>query len=154
MKDINEFKGAYYFLSNFYEAPFVYDGLTYLNNEAAFQGAKLQSDTYQCPKTGLTRLDFTQMAPNVAKQYGRRVQLREDWESIKIDVMTEIVRQKFRCNPALRHKLLLTKGAKLYEGNTWRDLYWGVDARTRKGQNHLGQILMQVREEFANESNE
>ena len=33
---IDSFKGKYFFLSNFYESPVVYEGITYLNNEAAF----------------------------------------------------------------------------------------------------------------------
>ena len=37
---INAFRGKYYFLSNFYMAPFIYKGISYLNAEAAFQSAK------------------------------------------------------------------------------------------------------------------
>ena len=37
---INEFRGEYYFLSNFYEEPITYKGIPFLNNEAAFQGMK------------------------------------------------------------------------------------------------------------------
>lgn len=33
---INSFQGDNYYLSNFYEALVTYQGLTYLNNEAAF----------------------------------------------------------------------------------------------------------------------
>ena len=38
---INEFRGKYYFLSNFYNTPVTWDGITYQNNEAAFQSAKI-----------------------------------------------------------------------------------------------------------------
>ena len=38
---IKEFRGKYYFLSNFYEAPITYEGITYQNIEAAFQSAKV-----------------------------------------------------------------------------------------------------------------
>ena len=65
---INNFKGKYYFLSNFYEAPFTWNGLTYLNNEAAFQSAKTFYD----------RERFTNLDPSSAKRLGRRVQLRDD----------------------------------------------------------------------------
>ena len=41
---INEFRGKYYFLSNFYEAPVTWNGITYQNNEAAFQSAKVTDD--------------------------------------------------------------------------------------------------------------
>ncbi len=45
-------------------------------------------------------------------------------------------------------KLLATGARKLVEGNTWKNVFWGVDLRTGEGENHLGQILMQVREEL------
>ena len=34
---IDSFRGKYYFLSNFFPAEVTYNGLTYQNNEAAFQ---------------------------------------------------------------------------------------------------------------------
>ena len=74
---INEFRGKYYFLSNFYSSPVTYEGLTYLNNEAAFQSVKTFSDR-EC---------FTNLDPSSAKKLGRRVQLRSDWEDVKYNVM-------------------------------------------------------------------
>jgi hypothetical protein len=59
--------------------------------------------------------------------------------------MTEIIRLKFQ-NPGLKAKLLATGNQELIEGNTWGDCYWGVCEGN--GQNHLGKILMQVREEL------
>ena len=40
---IDKFRGKYFFLSNFYVAPVEYQGLTYRNNEAAFQSAKAKN---------------------------------------------------------------------------------------------------------------
>lgn len=37
---IDSFKGKYFFLSNFYMADVEYNGIKYLNNEAAFQAQK------------------------------------------------------------------------------------------------------------------
>ena len=36
---INEFRGKYYFLSNFYSCKVEWEALTYENNESAFQSA-------------------------------------------------------------------------------------------------------------------
>lgn len=44
--------------------------------------------------------------------------------------------------------LLDTGNKTLKEGNYWKDLYWGVDLRTGEGENHLGKILMQLRDYF------
>lgn len=75
---------------------------------------------------------------------GRHVKLRKDWNAIKTDVMLSLVRGKFQW-PELQKKLLATGDAYLEEGNTWSDTCWGVcDGR---GENRLGKILMQVREE-------
>ena len=136
---INEFRGKYYFLSNFYEAPVTWNGLTYLNNEAAFQSAK----------TFLDRECFTNLDPSSAKKLGRKVQLRSDWENVKDDVMYEICKAKFSQNTELKKRLLSTGNENLEEGNTWGDKIWGTVHGI--GENRLGKILMRLREELRNE---
>ena len=132
---INEFRDQYYFLSNFYEAPITWEGLTYPNNEAAFQSAKLENR--------LAREQFVHLDPSSAKRLGRRIQLRPDWEQVKYRVMQEICMAKFTQNERLREKLIATGDKYLEEGNTWGDRIWGtVDGQ---GQNMLGKILMGVR---------
>lgn len=65
--------------------------------------------------------------------------------------MEEVVRAKFTQNEDLKALLLATGDSVLEEGNTWHDIFWGVETRTRKGENHLGRIMMQVREELRSE---
>lgn len=136
---INKFRGKYYFLSNFYETPVTWNGLTYLNNEAAFQSAKTFSDR-EC---------FTNLDPSSAKKLGRKVQLRSDWENVKDDVMYEICKAKFSQNTELKKRLLSTGNEHLEEGNTWGDKIWGTVNGI--GENRLGKILMRIREELKNE---
>ena len=133
---IDKFEGEYAFLSNFYECPVNY-GLTYCNSEAAFQATK---DPYRCT-------EFVDLNASRAKALGRKVELRSDWEEIKDAVMLDVLRAKFDTNPDLKEKLLATGDEFLVEGNTWGDTYWGVC--NGKGRNHLGYLLMQVRDEFA-----
>lgn len=135
---INEFKGKYYFLSNFYSAPVMYDGLLYKNNEAAFQSAKV--------KDLERRKQFCELDPSSAKKKGRNVLLRNDWEKVKNQVMYECVKDKFTRNLDLQEKLLATGNEELVEGNTWNDTYWGVCKG--RGKNMLGKTLMKVREEL------
>lgn len=80
-----------------------------------------------------------------AKYFGRRIDLREDWEQIKDAVMLECLRSKFS-NKELREKLLSTQSRILVEGNNHRDKYWG--AVNGEGKNMLGKLLMQVRKEL------
>lgn len=133
---INEFRGKYFFLSNFYPAKVEYQGYRFENNEAAFQAAK-------CPER---MLDFCGLTPNRAKHLGRRVPLRSDWELVKYDIMYEVCMAKFTQNPDLFSKLLATGNAELIEGNTWGDRVWGVCHGV--GENHLGKILMRIRGEL------
>lgn len=137
---IGSFRGKYYFLSNFFPAEVTYNGLTYQNNEAAFQAQKTYSKE--------ERIEFTTLEPRDAKRRGRRVRLRKDWEQVKDRIMEEIVRAKFSQNEELKEQLLATGDAQLVEGNRWNDRYWGVDIRSGVGENHLGKILMKVRSEL------
>lgn len=137
---INHFRGEYAFLSNFWEVPVTYKGMTYGSNEAAFQAQKCITEE--------EKMEFTQLRPSASKKLGRRVKLRPDWEEVKVGLMEEIVRAKFTQNEELKALLLATGEAYLEEGNTWHDTCWGVDAKTGEGQNHLGKILMKVRGEL------
>jgi len=89
---------------------------------------------------------FVYLSPNEAKRLGRRVNLRKDWEDIKIDIMYEINVAKFTQNENLKEMLLKTGSAKLVEGNTWHDTFWGVC--NGAGRNELGKILERVRNEL------
>ncbi|MDO4334195.1 MAG: nicotinate (nicotinamide) nucleotide adenylyltransferase [Eubacteriales bacterium] len=138
--EICSFREEYAFLSNFYGAPIEYRGIYYLNNEAAFQAQKCMTEE--------EKWQFAQLPAGKAKRRGRQVQLRKDWEEVKVSFMEEIVRAKFSQHPELAERLLATGDRKLVEGNTWNDTFWGVDVRTGKGQNHLGEILMKIRDEL------
>lgn len=140
-KVIDSFTYDNAFLSNFYNCPVQFGGYTFQNSEAAFQSMK-------CPER---MKEFTNLSPSSAKALGRRVQLRSDWEEVKDYIMEAVCYAKFTQNDDLKQKLIATGDAKLVEGNTWNDIYWGMCKG--KGQNKLGEILMKLREEFQNESN-
>lgn len=140
---IDSFRGEYRFLSNFYDSKIDYQGLTYLNAEAAFQSMKSEGKHL--------RKHFTNLNPSEAKRCGRGLALRKDWEEVKTKIMYEVVKAKFTQNEDLKEKLLATGTAKLEEGNTWGDRIWGtVDG---KGENRLGHILMKIRAELKNNVN-
>jgi ribA/ribD-fused uncharacterized protein len=133
-KEINDFSGENKFLSNFYLHPLAYDGLIYPAVENAFQAQKTMDADI--------RLTFRGMKPERAKQRGRQLDLRPDWEFLKDDLMLELLQIKFR-DGELARKLLATGNANLVEGNWWGDEYWG--RCNGKGLNKLGVLLMQVR---------
>ena len=94
------------------------------------------------------KVQFATLRSNEAKRLGRHVQLRPNWENVKLPIMEDIVRAKFTQNEDLKELLLATGDLVLEEGNTWHDTFWGVDAKTREGTNHLGRILMRIRKEL------
>ena len=137
-KAIRQFRGDFFFLSNFYNCPVTYKQLTYTNNEAAFQAQKCVNDA--------ERIQFTKLSPSEAKRLGRRVSLRRDWEDVKVSIMEEVVHAKFIQNTELADKLLATGDVYLEEGNTWGDRVWGTVNGV--GANQLGVILMKIRDEI------
>lgn len=139
-KPITRFRLAYDFLSNFYPVLITLDGLDYLSAEAAYQAYKCESRE--------DRRAFARISADEAKRLGRKIAIRPDWDVVKLDVMRRVVRAKFEQHPNLAYSLLETDDAQLIEGNSWHDVYWGVDVRTGEGENHLGRILMDLRREF------
>ena len=87
-------------------------------------------------------------SPMIAARMGRsrKRPFRKDWETVKLDVMREVVRAKFTQHPELMAVLLGTDDAPLVE-HTANDAYW-ADGGDGSGQNWLGRILMEVREEL------
>lgn len=137
--EIAQFSGKYRFLSNFWQVHIDYEGMIYPSVEHAFQAAKTVSQTdririRQAPTSG------------EAKRLGRQVTLRNNWDTIKFTVMHRLVKQKFSDSGELQDMLLATGDRKLVEGNWWGDTIWGVCKGV--GENHLGYILMAVREEL------
>lgn len=133
---INSFIGEYRWLSNFHIHD---DGYSV---EHYFQAAKAKS-----ANEAAWVLDSD--TPAMAKKRGRQVNLRENWEKIKTLVMEAFLRDKFK-QEDLKEKLIATGDQELVEGNWWNDTYWGVCNGV--GENHLGKLLMKIREEIKNEN--
>ncbi len=141
MKEIRTFKNKNAFLSNFYPVSVYYEGMRFSSVEHAFQAAKTND---------LETRELFMIVPTAkeAKSFGRQVKLREDWESVKVDIMEMLLRQKF-ARPALREQLLNTQDSILINGNNYGDTFWGVCKG--EGQNQLGRLLMKIRQEIIEE---
>ena len=135
---IDQFRGDYHFLSNFYPIPVMYEGQVYSSSEHAYMASKT-NDLSQKQQI------IDAKTPGEAKRLGRKATLRPDWEEVKYEVMWAILMAKFSA-PDMRAKLIGTGDATLVEGNNWGDKYWGVDLRTGEGHNRLGEALMEVRD--------
>ena len=135
---IAEFRKKYFFLSNFYHCTITYKGITYSTSEAAYQAQKTLDNE--------ERLRISKLEPELAKEEGRKLKIREDWEEVKVNEMYEILKIKFTTNPSLAQRLLDTGNEELIEGNDWNDSFWGVCKG--QGKNNLGKILMRIRKEL------
>lgn len=76
----------------------------------------------------------------------RTRQVRHDWEQVKISVMREAVFQKFLTHQDIQ-AILLSTGDQLLVENSPTDYYWGCGV-DQTGQNHLGKVLMSVRQQI------
>ncbi len=132
-------------LSNFSDHGIEMDGKWYPTVEHYFQAVKFPGDAH-------AEKIRTAENPMVAKSLGRtrKVQIREDWEEIKVDVMREAVRIKFTTHDELRELLISTGNEELIEAAP-SDYFWG-SGKTGTGQNWLGRILMEVREELRSQT--
>jgi ribA/ribD-fused uncharacterized protein len=142
---ITRFDGEYAFLSNFFEHtilpgvgptdPFVGPWPT---AEHLFQAFKCKyRDDIEPIRDATT--------PKIAKRLGRRVELRPDWEDIKVNVMRSVLFHKFhgRGSDILSDWLKATYPKELIEGNNWGDRFWGQVRG--QGTNMLGELLMERR---------
>lgn len=134
---IKSFQGPTRWLSNFHSFPVEFEGDVYPSTEAAYQAAKLEKK--------IDRKSFQSMNAKEAKEAGGRITVRKNWTSMNLAIMKNLNHQKFQ-DPTLRAKLLATGDEEIIEGNTWGDTFWGVCNGV--GENHLGRILMEIRDEI------
>lgn len=149
---ITHFKDVQYrFLSNFYKVDVLYRGIVYPSCEHAYMSAKSDEEV-EIDGVKYNWKDFCRNpknTPSKVKGESRFLILSDKWESIKNLVMEECLIDKFSREP-LRSMLLATGTQNIQEGNWHGDIYWGVDLRVNPniGENHLGRLLMQIRDEI------
>lgn len=140
---IVKFDGAYRYLSNFWPCHVPFAGMEWPSAEHAYQGMKTvypgEREAVRCC-----------LSSGDAKRAGRQLTLRPGWEDMKKAVMLSVLIAKFTASPDLAAQLAATGDARLSEGNTWHDNFWGHctcgrPACQRPGENALGQLLEAVR---------
>jgi ribA/ribD-fused uncharacterized protein len=122
---------------------------TYASVEHAYQAAKFLDPELR------ERFRYEGMTPGQAKRLGANLKSkrRKDWEHVSLEIMKDLLIQKFSYS-ILKRKLMSTFSAKLIEGNTWHDNFYGNCVCGERpeceapGENHLGRLLMEVRTSF------
>lgn len=137
------YEGEYYMFSNFSSFAVIYNGLTWMTSEHAYQASKFEDkDIIDLIHQTLSAHD----SKKVAQVYKNKV--RSNWGEIKISIMEDIIRAKIASHPYIREKLLGTGDREIIE-DSHQDSFWGrgIDF---KGRNELGKVWMKIRSELKN----
>lgn len=134
---IKEFQGEYRWLSNFAPVHIKLKEFDYPSVEHAYMSAKSDSYAWKLKCAG----SYT---AGQIKRLSKTLKLVDNWEQIKLTVMSNCLYAKFQQEP-YRSKLIATGNQHIQEGNRWGDTFWGVDLRTGKGENNLGKLIMEIR---------
>lgn len=136
---IKEFQGEYRWLSNFTQVKIVLEGIEYSSVEHAYMSAKSENEYWKkfCSDSKNT--------PGQVKKESKKLRLPDDWETKRLEVMSECIKQKYSQEP-FRTKLLETGDQFIQEGNNWNDKFFGICLKTGEGKNHLGKLIMNVRD--------
>lgn len=121
---------------NFSPHGFELDGLWWSTSEHYYQAQKFpgmaHAETIRLAKT-----------PAESAKLGHALPHRSDWKQVKYSVMRRAVLRKFETHEDIR-EILLNTGDRMIIQNDMGDYYWGC-GQDGSGNNHLGEILMEVR---------
>lgn len=134
---IESFRNEYSMLSNFEPVEIIHQEIKYPSVEHFYQAMKTKDLK---TRNKIASLPYA----GQAKKYGAKLDVRSDWDDIKVKIMYYGLKQKFKKEP-FRSLLLDTGDQHIQEGNWWGDNWWGVDLKTNEGKNVLGKLLMKIR---------
>lgn len=138
------YEQEFYPLSNFSAFTLYWRGIRFDTSEAAYHWEKFPGTPYKAIRAFIRTAPSAHEAFKVAER--NREHRRPDWDSVKVDIMREILRAKAGQHDYVRRKLLETGERELVE-NSWRDGFWGWGAN-RDGVNMLGRLWMEIRAEI------
>lgn len=127
------------------DSPFLYQGIQFHTVENFYQAMKMPKDRPDL------RAEIAALNPYKSKKEIRKKEKypwREDWDKeLSIKVMRYGLKQKFKLGTSWGLKLL-NYNKDIVEWNNWRDTFWGKDIYTGEGENWLGKLLMEIKEEI------
>lgn len=144
MNEIRDFTGQYAFLSRDYDAPIRMGGtnfpqpLTFPTVTHALVAART---TDFAARSRIANLP----TPDDAKRAALSLDLRSDYDDIKLATARTLVQVTSRQHPEWAAQLISTGDAELVYENDINDRYWGRDRATGRGLNNWGKLLMEER---------
>ena len=135
-----------------FDEPLIYQNLEFTCPETFYQAMKSRKELFW------VREKISKLTPGKAKRFWRKKEnkqyLRPDWYYINHEVMEYALRYKFARGTSWYIRLMKETG-EIVETNNWHDNYWGncicQRCRIKSKYNHLGKLLMKLREEFLDE---
>lgn len=134
--------GPYSCLSNMTKCAIVYNEEPFTCAEAAWQAQRCADPE--------ERRCFFLLSGSAAKRLGAVINTRADWDSVKYDILVDVLMSKFNHNEDYRDVLLSTNDEEIIADTTgWHDNTWGkcscIKCSSVPAMNLLGKALMQVR---------
>jgi ribA/ribD-fused uncharacterized protein len=141
----------FYVLSNFSAFTLRWMGHRFDTLEAAYHWEKFANG--RLPGHEPLRATVAKMiidAPSAHEAFTTAQQFKDvrrpDWDEVKVPLMGALLQKKVEQHEYVRRKLLATGDRQLVE-NSWRDDFWGWGPN-RDGQNMLGKLWMEVRDDL------
>lgn len=145
----------YGWLGNMYASPVHYNGKIWKTSEALFQALRFEDEEIR----ELIRCEKSPMGAKMKAKGNKNKMVIEPMSEKDIENMKMVVRLKFDQNPVLKTKLKVSGEHVIVENigerNGARHLFWGMKKINGEweGENKMGQILMELREEYKKEVN-
>lgn len=126
--------------------PFILDEQTWPTVEHYYQSMKFADNTIHHQ---ILTLATPAEVSKFADSWLRKFKIRKDWSKVKTTIMTRAIYIKCRTHREITEKLLSTADKILVE-NSQFDYFWGC-GRDKRGHNHFGKVLMNVRDKLKEE---
>jgi ribA/ribD-fused uncharacterized protein len=146
---INEFTGDWESLSPLFKSPVMLSGdlQPYPTFEHALQASKFLEVANR--DAIRTMEDIREVKRFVTKYKDLQDKLVTNWNEQCLTIAKKLLRDKFMRNKTNKIRLMKTGHKALRYDNEYNDLYWGYNKTTKKGQNHLGKLLEEIRKEIS-----
>lgn len=149
--EVNFYEQEFYVLSNFSSFRVKYYNIDFDTSEHAYHFMKFRYLTHESLNATLVPIrneiciarsahDAFKIASSYKQFYN------PNWNNIKVSIMKDILIAKASQHEYVYKKLMETGDRTLIE-NSWRDDFWGIGPKG-DGQNQLGKLWMEIRENF------
>ena len=144
----------YGWMGNMAPYPIKFDGKVWRTSEALFQSMRFDDDSVK----EIIRGEKSPMGAKMKAKKNRDQMVVVPMSELDVENMRKCVKMKFDAHPQLKRQLMNTKDAFIYEDignrNGERHKFWGAKKWSESegdGNNMMGKILMDLREEYLKE---